>query len=108
MMPVCVCVASIAMSLFLETSGFATGVYRYVRSQLVDWKTVSALTMVPVPLGVVGALAARSAPVPGDRGPLPRLRRVTQEAMGPADGRNPDTGRLEWPSSGLIRGRVGT
>src|SRR5665811_1391574 len=61
--PAMLTVSAIGMSLFLETSGFGTGVYRYVRSRLVDWKTVSALAMVTVPLGVVGALAARSAPV---------------------------------------------
>lgn len=61
--PAMTTVSAIGMSLFLETSGFGTGVYRYVRSRLVDWKTVSALAMVTVPLGVVGALASRSAPV---------------------------------------------
>ena len=56
-------VSAIGMSLFLETSGFGTGVYRYVRSRLVDWKTVSTLAIVTVPLGIMGAMLARLAPV---------------------------------------------
>jgi uncharacterized protein len=55
-------VAAIGTSLFLETSGFGTGLYRYLRMQLVDLKTANALILVTLPLGALGAIAARHVP----------------------------------------------
>lgn len=55
-------VAAIGTSLFLETSGFGTAVYRYLRLGLADLKTVRSLLLVTVPLGVIGAVLAHYAP----------------------------------------------
>lgn len=55
-------VAAIGTSLFLETSGFGTAVYRYLRLGLADLKTVRSLLLVTVPLGVLGAVLAHYAP----------------------------------------------
>jgi uncharacterized protein len=55
-------VAAIGTSLFLETSGFGTGLYRYLRMRLVDLKTAKALILLTLPLGVLGAIAARHVP----------------------------------------------
>ncbi|KUO14284.1 TSUP family transporter [Streptomyces dysideae] len=54
--------AAIGTSLFLETFGFGVGVARYVSMRLVDVRTVRSIVVVTVPLGVVGAVAARHVP----------------------------------------------
>lgn len=56
-------VEAVGVSLFLETSGFGTGVARYLRRGLVDWPTARALISVTLPLGAAGAVVARRAPV---------------------------------------------
>jgi uncharacterized membrane protein YfcA len=55
-------VEAIGMSLFLETSGFGTGVYRYTKRGLIDTATAKKLVVIALPLGAVGALAAQYAP----------------------------------------------
>lgn len=55
-------VEAVGVSMFLETSGFGTGVYGYVRKGLVDLVTVRKLVAATVPLAVLGALVARQAP----------------------------------------------
>ena len=55
-------VAAIGTSLFLETSGFGTGLYRYLRMRLVDLKAAKALILITLPLGALGAIAARHVP----------------------------------------------
>jgi len=56
-------VAAIGTSLLLETSGFGTGLYRYLRLRLVDTVTALRLLAVTMPLGAVGATASAHAPV---------------------------------------------
>lgn len=60
-------VAAIGTSLFLEPPGFGTGVARYSRMRLVDYRTAGALIVVTLPLGALGAVAARHAPAQGLR-----------------------------------------
>lgn len=55
-------VAAIGSSLFLETFGFGTGVYRYLRLGLVDLATAKWLIAVTLPLGAAGAVVARAVP----------------------------------------------
>ncbi len=55
-------VAAVGMSLFLEASGFGTGVYRYLRRGLVDTVSAKRLVVVTLPAGMLGALAARRVP----------------------------------------------
>ncbi len=55
-------VAAIGTSLFLETSGFGTAVYRYWRRRLADMRTVRTLAAATVPLGILGAVIAHHAP----------------------------------------------
>jgi uncharacterized membrane protein YfcA len=55
-------VAAVGMSLFLETSGFGTGVYRYLRRGLVDTQTARRLALVTVPAAVAGSILARWVP----------------------------------------------
>lgn len=55
-------VAAIGSSLFLETFGFGTGVYRYLRLRLVDVETAKRLIAVTLPLGALGAIVARQVP----------------------------------------------
>jgi uncharacterized protein len=55
-------VAAIGTSLFLESSGFGTGLFRYLRLRLVDEQTAKLLSVVTVPLGALGAILARYAP----------------------------------------------
>lgn len=55
-------VAAVGSSLFLETFGFGTGVYRYLRLRLVDVGTAKRLIAVTLPLGALGAIAARQVP----------------------------------------------
>lgn len=54
--------AAVGSSLFLETFGFGTGVYRYLSFRLVDVETAKRLIVVTLPLGAVGALVARQVP----------------------------------------------
>jgi len=56
-------VAAIGAALFLETSGFGTGVYHYARMRLADLQTARSLIVVTVPLTVAGAVLAHHAPV---------------------------------------------
>lgn len=55
-------VAAIGMSLFLETSGFGTGLYRYLRRGLVDTVAAQRLVVVSLPAGMLGAVIAQAAP----------------------------------------------
>lgn len=55
-------VAAIGTSLFLETSGFGTGLFRYLRARLVDLKTAKSLILLCLPLGVLGSIAASRVP----------------------------------------------
>lgn len=60
-------VAAIGTSLLLETSGFGTGVYRYLKMRLVDTITARLIVPVALPLGALGAVVARHAPSQGLR-----------------------------------------
>jgi uncharacterized membrane protein YfcA len=55
--------AAIGTSLFLETSGFGTGLYRYLSLRLVDVATAKSLIMVTLPLAAAGSVAAHWVPV---------------------------------------------
>jgi uncharacterized membrane protein YfcA len=55
-------VAAIGTSLFLETSGFGTGLFRYLRARLVDLKTAKSLIFICFPLGVLGSIIASRVP----------------------------------------------
>ncbi|MDP8931812.1 MAG: sulfite exporter TauE/SafE family protein [Actinomycetota bacterium] len=55
-------VEAIGTSLLLETSGFGAGVYRYLTLRLVDLATAGALVAITLPVGVLGAIAARHVP----------------------------------------------
>jgi len=55
-------VAAIGTSLFLETSGFGTGLYRYLSARLVELKTAKSLILLCLPLGVLGSLVASVVP----------------------------------------------
>lgn len=57
--PTLTTVAAVGMSLFLETSGFGTGVYRYLRRGLVDTVTARRLALVTVPAAIVGSITSR-------------------------------------------------
>ncbi len=65
--PTLTTVAAVGMSLFLETSGFGTGLYRYLRRGLVDTVTARRLAVVTVPAAILGAVAARWVPPDGLR-----------------------------------------
>jgi len=56
-------IEAVGTSLLLETSGFGTGVVRYMRLRLVDTATARSIIAVTLPLGAIGAIAARHAPV---------------------------------------------
>ncbi len=60
-------VAAIGTALFLEASGFGTGLYRYLRMRLVDTATARSFIALTLPMGALGAIAARWAPVQGLR-----------------------------------------
>lgn len=60
--PTLTTVAAIGTSLFLETSGFGSGVYGYLRRRLVDWKLAGSLIAVSLPAGALGAVLARNVP----------------------------------------------
>ncbi len=51
-------VAAVGTSLFLETSGFGTGLDRYLRMHLVDIQTAKSIILITLPLGAIGAVAA--------------------------------------------------
>lgn len=55
-------VQAIGTSLFLETSGFGTGVYRYMKLKLADMKAVKSLVMLTLPAGMIGAIISHYAP----------------------------------------------
>ena len=55
--------AAIATSLFLESSGFGTGLYRYLKMCLVDVKTARSMILITVPLGALGSIVALFVPV---------------------------------------------
>jgi uncharacterized membrane protein YfcA len=60
--PTLTTVEAVGLALFLETSGFGTGVYRYLRRHLVDTRTAWTIVKVALPLAVLGSLLARAAP----------------------------------------------
>lgn len=55
-------VQAIGTSLFLETSGFGMGVYRYLRLRLVDMHDARSLIAVTLPLGALGAILSYHVP----------------------------------------------
>jgi uncharacterized membrane protein YfcA len=55
-------VGAIGAALFIETSGFGTGVYHYRRLGLAEIRTARSLLVVTVPLALAGALLAHQAP----------------------------------------------
>ena len=55
--------AAIATSLFLESSGFGTGLYRYLNMCLVDVKTARSMILITLPLGALGSIVALFVPV---------------------------------------------
>lgn len=55
-------VAAIGTSLFLETAGFGVGVGRYLAMRLADLRTALSVVAVTLPLGALGAVAARQVP----------------------------------------------
>lgn len=54
--------AAIGAALFLETSGFGTGVFHYARMRLADLQTARSLIVVTVPLTIAAAVLAHHAP----------------------------------------------
>lgn len=55
-------VQAIGTSLFLETSGFGMGVYRYLKLKLADIRTVKSLIVLTLPAGIIGAIVSHTAP----------------------------------------------
>jgi uncharacterized membrane protein YfcA len=55
--------AAIGTSLFLESSGFGTGLYRYLKLRLVDIQTAKSMILVTLPLGALGSILALYVPV---------------------------------------------
>ena len=55
--------AAIATSLFLESSGFGTGLYRYLKLRLVDVETARSMILITLPLGALGSIVALFVPV---------------------------------------------
>jgi uncharacterized protein len=55
--------AAIGTSLFLESSGFGTGLYRYLNLRLVDVPTAKSMILVTLPLGAAGSILALYLPV---------------------------------------------
>lgn len=55
--------AAIGTSLFLETSGFGTGLYRYIRMRLVDVRTALSIVVLTLPTAIIGSVVARHVPV---------------------------------------------
>ncbi len=60
--PTLTTIEAIGTALFLETSGFVSGVYGYMKRKLIDWKLATALIYFALPAGVFGALIARQVP----------------------------------------------
>jgi uncharacterized membrane protein YfcA len=56
-------VTAIGAALFLETSGFGTGVFYYTRQGLADLKTARMLLVATLPLAIIGAVLAHYAPI---------------------------------------------
>ena len=54
--------AAIGTSLFLESSGFGTGLYRYLKLRLVDVQTAKSMILVTLPLGALGSILALAVP----------------------------------------------
>ena len=54
--------AAIGTSLFLEASGFGTGLYRYLKLRLVDVQTAKSIILVTLPLGALGSILALAVP----------------------------------------------
>jgi uncharacterized membrane protein YfcA len=55
--------AAIGTSLLLETSGFGTGLYRYLSLRLVDVRTAKSLILVTLPLAAAGSIVSNWVPV---------------------------------------------
>lgn len=55
--------AATATSLFLESSGFGTGLYRYLKLRLVDDKTARSMILITLPSGALGSIVALFVPV---------------------------------------------
>lgn len=55
-------IQAIGTSLFLETSGFGSGVVGYTRRGLVDYRFARRLLLVALPAGAIGAVLARHSP----------------------------------------------
>lgn len=55
--------AAIGTALFLETSGFGTGLYRYLKFRLVDVQTAKSMILVCLPLGALGSILGVFVPV---------------------------------------------
>jgi uncharacterized membrane protein YfcA len=55
--------AAIGTSLFLESSGFGTGLYRYLKLRLVDVQTAKSMILITLPLGAIGSIVAIFVPV---------------------------------------------
>lgn len=62
-MPRLTTLAAIATSLFLESSGFGTGLYRYLKLRLVDVKSARSMILITLPLGALGSIVALFVPV---------------------------------------------
>jgi len=60
--PTLTTIEAIATALFLETTGFASGVYGYMKRKLVDWRLAGALILFSLPAGIIGAIFARQVP----------------------------------------------
>lgn len=60
--PTLTAVQAIALALFLETSGFGSGVVGYWRRRLPDWRLAKRLWVATIPLAVAGAILASRAP----------------------------------------------
>jgi uncharacterized membrane protein YfcA len=60
--PALTTVAAIGTSLLLETSGFGTVFYRYLKLRLIDAATAWRLIAITLPLGAIGAIASAQAP----------------------------------------------
>ena len=55
--------AAIGTSLFLESSGFGTGLYRYLKLKLVDVQTAKSMILLALRLGALGSILAIFVPV---------------------------------------------
>ena len=62
--PTLTLVQAIGTSLFLETSGFGSGVVGYARRRLVDYGFARLLLAVALPAGAIGAVLSQHSPTP--------------------------------------------